>query len=120
MKILVADDESFIIDLLEDYLTTAGHTVVTAFDANSLISKVKEAAPDLVFMDINMPGIRDDGRSPAIQIPEALKNIPVVAVTGNEIKKLREMGLPVNIDVLVKPIDFPAMDVILAKLTPKA
>ncbi len=120
MKILIADDESFIIDLLEDYLTMEGHTVVSAFDATSLVAKAAETTPDLIFMDINMPGIRNDDRSPAIQIPPALKNIPVVAVTGNEVNKLREMGLPENIDVLVKPVDFSAMDALLVKFTPKA
>jgi CheY-like chemotaxis protein len=120
MKILVADDEAFIIDLLEDYLTMGGHTVTSAFDAKAMVARAAENPPDIIFMDINMPGIRDESRTPQIQIPPALANIPIVAVTGSEIKRLREQGLPENIPVLVKPIEFPDMDAILAKITPKA
>ena len=117
MKILVADDEQLIIDLLSEYLSAAGHEVISAYDADSLISLVESDAPELVFMDINMPGIRDDGRTPAIVIPEALKHTPVVAITGNEYKKLLQMGLPKNIAFLAKPIDFAQLDAVIAKFT---
>ncbi|PIU19681.1 MAG: hypothetical protein COT18_06245 [Elusimicrobia bacterium CG08_land_8_20_14_0_20_59_10] len=118
MKILVADDEQAIVDLMSEYLDAAGHEVVSAYDADSLVKLVAEAAPGLIFLDINMPGIRDDGMSPAIEIPAAIKRIPVVAITGNEKKKVYAMGLPANIEIIQKPINFPEVDAVLAKFAP--
>ncbi len=116
MRILVADDEPLIIDLLTEYLGAAGHEVASAYDAKSLIAMVEADPPELVFFDINMPGIKDS-LSPNIIIPPALKNIPIVAVTGTDSEKLYKMGLPADIQVLAKPIDFAEVDAIIAKIT---
>jgi len=115
MKILLADDDPSIIELLTEYLAMAGHAVSSAYDAKSLVSMIAADVPELVFCDINMPGIRDDDRTPKIEIPMALKNIPVVALTGNEYEKLLQMGLPKDIQVLAKPIDFAEVDAVIAK-----
>lgn len=118
MKIMVADDEDLIVDLLSEYLTAAGHEVTSANDAESLVASVEADPPELIFLDINMPGIREGGMAnPTVSIPPALKGIPIVAVTGNEPKKVYQMGLPSNIDVLSKPINFPDIDAVIAKYT---
>ena len=117
MKILIADDEPLIIDLLTEYLTAAGHDVTSAYDGKSLIKMVEEDPPELVFLDINMPGMRDEILSPRVEIPPALKNIPVVAVTGTDREKLYKMGLPAHIEVIQKPINFPEVDAAIAKLS---
>ena len=118
MKIMVADDEELIVDLLSEYLTAAGHEVSSAFDADSLVAAVQADPPELIFLDINMPGIREGGMAnPKVTLPDAIKNIPIVAVTGNEAKKVYQMGLPANIEVLSKPINFPDIDAIIAKYT---
>jgi len=117
MKILVADDEQAIVELMSEYLTAAGHTVSSAYDADSLVKMVGEDAPELIFLDINMPGIRDDGMSPPIEIPPAIAHIPVVAITGNEKKKVYAMGLPANVEVLAKPVNFAEVDAVIEKLT---
>lgn len=117
MKILIADDEPLIIELLTEYLSAAGHTVSSAYDAATLVEMAQADLPELVFLDINMPGIRDQAATPQITIPAALKRIPTVAITGNERKKVYQMGLPANIQVIQKPVDFAEVDAVIQKFT---
>jgi len=55
-RILVVDDEEEIIDLLQEYLSPS-HDVDTAVNATQAIERIRVARPDLVFLDINMPGL---------------------------------------------------------------
>ena len=56
-KILIVDDEVPVCDLLKNFLTLKGYEVYTALDGYTAINKVKEVCPDLVMLDIVMPGI---------------------------------------------------------------
>ena len=117
MKILIADDEPLIIELLTEYLTAAGHTVASAHDADTLAEMVRQDIPELIFLDINMPGIRNTAASPQIEIPQPLKRIPIVAITGNERKKVYQLGLPENIQVIQKPVNFAEVDAAIKKFS---
>ena len=117
MKIVIADDDELIIEMLSDYLTSAGHEVATASDAPSLIGLVQQEAPGLILMDINMPGIREGGMSQKVKLPAELRGQNIVAITGNEKEKVYQMGLPQDIEVLKKPVDFAELDGIIARLS---
>jgi two-component system, OmpR family, alkaline phosphatase synthesis response regulator PhoP len=54
-KILIADDEPDIIEILRYNLLTEGYDVVTAIDGDDAIEKAKQSAPDLIVLDIMMP-----------------------------------------------------------------
>ena len=56
-RILVVDDVPENVELLETHLTTEGYDVVTAADGAEAITRVGETDPDLVLLDIMMPGI---------------------------------------------------------------
>ncbi|MBK9252338.1 MAG: response regulator [Proteobacteria bacterium] len=56
MKILVADDDPDLLDLVAYALGQAGYLVVKAGDGNAALSRFDSEAPDLVILDINMPG----------------------------------------------------------------
>jgi two-component system, OmpR family, response regulator len=115
MKIIIADDDPLIIELLSEYLVSAGHEVSSAYDAPTLVSMVQQDPPGLVFFDINMPGIRDGGMSSKVTIPSELRGIPLVAITGNEKEKVYQMGLPQSIEVLQKPINFTDVEAVIEK-----
>ncbi|HNW44290.1 MAG TPA: response regulator [Elusimicrobiales bacterium] len=117
MKILVADDEPLIVELMTEYLSAAGHAVVSTDNAATLVQMVLADAPELIFLDINMPGIRDVIISPKIKIPQEIRHIPIVAITGNEPEKLYAAGLPETIPVLKKPIDFDEVDAKIKEIT---
>lgn len=80
MRVLIAEDEALIRMDLKEMLTEEGHEVVgEARDGAEAIMLAEELAPDIVFMDINMPGV--DGIEAASRISEK-RIAPVVMVTA--------------------------------------
>ena len=55
--IFVVDDEFEILAFMEQIITEAGHRVETFTDGNEAIGKMHETSPDMVFLDVQMPGI---------------------------------------------------------------
>ncbi len=82
MKILVADDEPQVLDIVARILDNAGHRVLTAIDGEEALRRVYETHPDLVLLDIRMP--RKDGATVAQQMRDdpRTREIPVVFLTG--------------------------------------
>ena len=78
--VLVADDEVSIQKLYEIELTRDGYNVICASDAKEAIEKAKESTPDLVIMDIRMPGM--DGIEAMGRILEENNRIPVIINTA--------------------------------------
>ncbi|HUR69172.1 MAG TPA: response regulator [Candidatus Thermoplasmatota archaeon] len=78
--VYVADDEPELAELLAETLTDAGHEVQTASDGASLLAKVQGKTPDLILLDINMPGL--SGWDVRRKLIEAKVPTPVIAVTA--------------------------------------
>ena len=57
MKILVADDDKLILKMIADILTGARHEVVLAVDGVTALEKVNQEKPDLIILDIILPGL---------------------------------------------------------------
>ena len=57
MKILVADDDKLILKMIAEVLTGAGHEVVLAMNGIKALEKVAEEKPDLIVLDIILPGL---------------------------------------------------------------
>jgi len=104
-KILVVDDTEWnrdlIVQLLEDE-----YTVLQAVDGEDGVRKTEEEMPDLILMDLGMPVMDGWEATRKIKANEALKHIPIIAVTshamvGDEIEA-RKAGCD---DYLSKPVD---------------
>ena len=101
-KILVVDDEQNVRILLDDTLTAFGYKVVQESQALSTVRTIKKENPDLITLDLKMPGA--DG----IQIIKTLRreniNIPIVVISAflgsPEIKQLLDLGVT---QILSKP-----------------
>ena len=77
--ILVVDDETRITQLARDYLTHAGFAVVTAHDGPGALATFRAERPDLVVLDLGLPGL--DG----LDVTRALRrdsNVPVIMLTA--------------------------------------
>jgi CheY-like chemotaxis protein len=85
--ILIVDDEPSTVDLLSHVLLAAGHRVVTAVSGQEAVSKAVEEKPDMVFMDIIMPGM--DGYEATVRIKRqpSLQDTPVVYLTGRAMEE---------------------------------
>ncbi len=106
--ILICDDEIDLREMLQEYLQKRGYDVVLAFDAISMREAVDASAPDLILLDINMPG--EDGLS-ALRNLRTENDVPVVMLTaaGETIDKIvgLEMGAD---DYLGKPVDLRELE----------
>lgn len=92
-KILVADDEPFVLRSIEYTLSRAGYTVITAVDGEEALGKIRAENPDLVFLDIQMP--RMDGNEVCRKLrddPER-KDLYVIVITakGQESERLHSL-----------------------------
>lgn len=110
MRIIIADDDPLVVDMLSDYLEGAGHTIERVYDGSALMKELMETPPDLVISDIDMPGIRGESAQAMIENYPALKEIPFIVVTGTPKERVYALGLSPDTIVLSKPVDFSALD----------
>ncbi len=101
MKILVADDDPDLLDLVAYALGQAGYLVVKATDGTSAIGKFEAEAPDIAILDINMPGASGFEVCSAIR---SRSTVPVMMLTarGEEQDLVRALDLGAD-DYLTKP-----------------
>jgi len=81
-KILVVDDEKGIVDILRRFLAQEGFDVLTATDGGKALQIAKEFVPDLIILDIMMPGVGGGEVAEGIKEDAKLKDIPIVFLTG--------------------------------------
>ena len=105
-KILVVDDSPTERFFVTDLLTKNGYQVITAENGEEGIAKAKAELPDLVIMDVVMPGLNGYQATRTLTRDEATKSIPVIVCTskGQETDKI--WGLRQGaMDYLVKPVN---------------
>ena len=81
-RILAVDDDAFFRALYHDLLTPDGYSVETASSGAEALERLARAAPDLVLLDLVMPGM--DGLETLRRIREDRPELPVVMVTGQQ------------------------------------
>ena len=104
--ILVADDNPDNVELVRQVLAGAGFTVVTAFDGDEALVKVAETNPDLIILDVMMPG--KDGFEVCRRVKkwEQTRNIPVLMLTALQDVADKVRGIESGADeFLTKPVD---------------
>jgi two-component system OmpR family response regulator len=102
-RLLLVDDEASLREPLADYLTRQGFVVRQAEDAAKARSVLLEEAPDLVLLDIMMPG--EDGLSLCRHLTEA-RHLPVILLTAKGEAMDRIVGLEIGADDYVpKPFE---------------
>ncbi|MCP3873555.1 MAG: sigma-54-dependent Fis family transcriptional regulator [Desulfobacteraceae bacterium] len=79
--VLIVDDETTIIESLEGILSDDGFEVMHAFNGYEALKKIEEGSPDIVLLDIWMPGM--DGIETLKEIKKTSPNLPVVMITGH-------------------------------------
>jgi two-component system phosphate regulon response regulator OmpR len=103
-QILVIDDDQELRDLLRDYLTRQGIEVSVLHDAASLERRLERERPDLIVLDLMMPGV--DGLTALRQLRAAGDDIPVIMLTARADDVDRIVGLELGADdYLGKPFN---------------
>jgi len=108
-KILVADDQADVLQLIAVRLKSSGFDVVTASDGQEVLLKVKEERPDLVVLDLMMPKLDGYKACRLLKFDSRYKKIPVLILSARsqpeDIKLAQKCGAD---DYMVKPFDPPA------------
>ena len=115
--ILVVDDSADNVAVISLHLQDLGYRVVTASNGEEAISVATQTMPNLILMDISMPTLDGLGATRRIRENEALKDVPVVAVTAFSTEGFQRAAYDVGVQgYLIKPIDFERMYQLVARL----
>jgi two-component system alkaline phosphatase synthesis response regulator PhoP len=100
--VLVVDDEPKIVDVVGDYLRSAGFSVTTAADGERALELARARPPDLVVLDLGLPGL--DGLDVTRELRRASPPVPIIMLTARGEETDRVLGLELGADdYLVKP-----------------
>ena len=103
-KILIAEDERDIRDLIAFTLRFAGHEVVAAANGEEAVQMAPEANPDLILMDVRMPRMTGYEACRAIKANPDLRDIPIVFLSAKGQESEIQTGLEVGAEeYLLKP-----------------
>jgi CheY-like chemotaxis protein len=109
-RILVVDDLPDNRDVLCRALRLFGHTVQSASNGHEAVETARSTPPDLILMDLSMPGMDGWTTTMTLKADRQLAHIPVIAVTGHvtpdEIQRALDAGCA---DYVAKPVDFETL-----------
>lgn len=106
MKVLIVDDNEMNLKLFTVHIRALGCELLTARDGEEGVRVAKASLPNLILMDIQMPGMDGIAALHALQSDERTKAIPVIALTSYAMKGDKERFLNDGfVDYISKPID---------------
>ena len=114
MNILVVDDELFICELLEEFISKLGYEVTTASSGEDALSKFRQEKFEVVLLDIKMPGM--NGREVLRRIKEMDRSTGVIVLSafGDGVTVNDMLGIGAD-DFLVKPFELNNLEILLSR-----
>jgi two-component system response regulator (stage 0 sporulation protein F) len=108
-RLLIVDDEQPVLEVLGEYFTAQGYEVATADGGAEALAAVRRIRPDVVLLDIRMPGM--DGIEVLRRLRQQDERLAVIMVTANEDVALARETLEIGaFDYVAKPFDFRYLD----------
>jgi two-component system CheB/CheR fusion protein len=121
LRILVVDDNEDSADSLAIWLGLMGHDARTAHDGPQALAVAQEYRPDLIFLDIGMPGMNGYEVARRLRQQPETRDVMLIAMTGwgqdEDRRQSREAGFDQH---LVKPLEPKALEKLLAGMAPRA
>jgi len=118
-KILIIDDDPDALETMAAILETRNYEVLTTLSGLEGISKACKEKPNLIIMDVMMPGLDGFTACKMIKENEEIKDIPVILLTGKGMVGDVEMGFAAGAsDFMIKPIDWDTLFLKIEKLIP--
>ncbi len=109
-KILYVEDNDDNVFMMRSRLTRAGFDVIVAVDGEQGVALAASEAPDLILMDLRLPGIDGWEATRRIKASAATKHIPVIALSAHAMAGDRERTLAAGCDDYdTKPVDLPQL-----------
>lgn len=104
--VLVVDDDDFMCRLLGRMLGAAGYQILLAHSADEVRETIRVKRPDLIVMDVLMPGLSGIEIARRLKSAPSLATIPIIIVTGNSEDSIVKESLKAGaVDFVVKPVD---------------
>ena len=109
-KILLVEDNEMNRDMLSRRLLKQGFEMVIAVDGEQAVDLARSEAPDLILMDISLPGLDGWEATRLLKAMPETRSIPIIALTAHAMAGDREKSLAAGCnDYDTKPIDFPRL-----------
>ncbi|MFN8571228.1 MAG: response regulator [Gemmatimonadaceae bacterium] len=114
LRILVVDDNVGILESMTLSLRFLGHQVASAADGATALHQLQEDLPDVVFLDLSMPGMSGlDVVTQARSLPRQ-RDVTFIALSGRAAESDREVALATGFDLhVVKPLDLEQLKHVL-------
>ncbi|MEO8288451.1 MAG: response regulator [Chloroflexota bacterium] len=105
-RILIVDDEPAIVELLEEHLQSEGYETEHAFSGEEALARLEKSAPDLVILDLMLPGMDGYEVCRLMQADARLNHVPVIMLTARTSVPNKVLGYQRGADdYMVKPFD---------------
>jgi two-component system response regulator AtoC len=118
MRVLVVDDDRSIRRTLEKFLQGEGYEVVTAADGNEALERVRDGSPDVVLLDLGLPGKDGFEVLAAIQARPEGGSLPVVVISARDDMQSTVRAVQLGaFEYLVKPLDVDLVREIVRRAT---
>jgi DNA-binding response OmpR family regulator len=117
--ILIAEDSRDGREMLEVLLSMKGYSVLAVADGRRAVEVALESFPDLVLLDLELPGL--DGLSVArdLRSNSNFENVPIIILSGHDPMEHKQSAMDAGCtDYLLKPVDFEKLDEILQNQIP--
>ena len=104
--ILIVDDYPDALDIWTLYLRSLGYRVSTAADGTTALAQAEQLLPDLIVLDLELPGISGFEAARRLRRNPSTHDIPLIAATGYSHQRQLSMAREAGFDeVVVKPVD---------------
>ena len=120
-KVLIIEDNATNLKLATFVLHSVGHTVLSAADAEAGLTAARTERPDLILMDVQLPGMNGLEATAQLKADEATRTIPVLALTALAMKGDEERILAAGCDgYIAKPMRYQELlETVNAHLAPR-
>ncbi len=109
-KVLIADDKPTSRELIRTVLETCGYEIAEASDGVEALRFARQLEPDLIVLDLHMPGIDGFGVIAELRQDKRFSATPIMALTASAMQGDRERALAAGFDSYVsKPVPLPAL-----------
>jgi CheY-like chemotaxis protein len=103
--VLIADDKPTGRELVRTVLENTGYTVIEASDGHEALRRARESRPDLIILDLHMPGLDGFGVIQELRRDPQFAETPIVALTASAMQGDRERALSIGFTgYITKPI----------------
>jgi twitching motility two-component system response regulator PilH len=101
-RVLIIDDSKTVVSAIKKLLRSVGYETLEAFDAETGLGMIHEHSPELIFLDIMLPGMNGFAALRMIRRDPLTRDIPVIMMSGNEQAMEQFYGSRIGADDFMK------------------